>query len=212
MEISFKREIAGESATFLDLIDLVSRAARFSETEWAQQLFRAQGEVARPMGKYRKSETCKLTAKTFAVAQNSPTKCESVAVTSCLFCQGEHRLWQCGEFADQSVSVRKRFSVQNLLCFNCLKPGHRAVSCKLKRTCESCGKKHNTLFHESTFFPVNNEDHSSDQKSVVALTKNDKENVECSKVLLSILPVQVWSENISARGKYVCALRYWLNN
>ena len=84
-EISFKKEIAGESATFLDLVDLVSRAARFSETEWAQQLFRAQGEVARPMGKYRKPETRKLTAKTFAVAQNSPKKCESVAVTSCLF-------------------------------------------------------------------------------------------------------------------------------
>ena len=113
--------------------------------------------------------------------------------------QGEHQLWQCGEFADQSVSVRKRFSVQNLLCFNCLKPGHRAVSCKLKKTCESCGKKQNTLLHESTFFPVNNEDHSSDQKSVVALTKNDKENVERSKVLLSILPVQVWSENNSVR-------------
>ena len=62
---------------------------------------------------------------------------------------------------------------------------------------------HNTLLHESTFFPVNNEDHSSDQKSVVALKKNDKENVERSKVLLSVLPVQVWSENNSARvSKY----------
>ena len=75
-----------------------------------------------------------------------------------------------GEFADQSVSIGKRFSMQNLLCFSCLKPGHRAVSCELKRTCESCGKKHKTLLHESTFFPVNNEDHLSDQKSVVALT------------------------------------------
>ena len=194
-ESSFKREIAGESATFLDLVDLVSLAARFSETEWAQQLFQAQGEVARLMGKFRKPETSKPTAKTFAVAQNSPKKSESIAVASCLFCQGEHRLWQCKEFADQSVSVRKRFSVQNLLCFNCLKPGHRAESCKLKKTCDSCGKKHNTLLHESTFFPVNNEDHSSDQKSVVALTKNDNENVERSKVLLSILPIQVWSEN-----------------
>ena len=86
-EISFKREIAGESASFLDLIDLVSRAARFSEAEWARQLFQVQGEVARPMGKYRKPETRKPTAKTFAVAQNSPKKCESVAVTSCLFCR-----------------------------------------------------------------------------------------------------------------------------
>ena len=198
-EIFFKREIAGESAIFLNLVDLVSRASRFSETEWARQLFQAQGEVARPMGKFRKPETRKPTAKTFAEARNSLKKSESVAVTSCLFCQGEHRLWQCKEFADQSVSVRKRFSVQNLLCFNCLKPGHRAVSCKLKRTCESCGKKPNTLLHESTFFSVNNEDHSSDQKSVVALTKNNNENVERSNVLQSILPVQVWSENNSAR-------------
>ena len=110
-ETSFKREIAGEFAIFLDLVDLVSRAARFSETKWAQQLFRGQRKVARPMGKYRKPENRKPTAKTFAVAQNLPKKSESVAVTSWLFCQGEHRLWQCGEFANQSVSVRKRFFV-----------------------------------------------------------------------------------------------------
>ena len=152
---------------------------------------------ARSVKTFRKPETRTPTAKTFAVAQNSPKKSESVTLTSCLFCQGEHRRWQCGEFANQSVSLRKRFSVQNLLCFNCLKPGHSAASCKLKRTCESCSKRHNTLLHESTFFPVNNEDHSSDQKSVVALTKNKNENVEHSKVLLSILPVQVWSENNS---------------
>ena len=83
------------------------------------------------MEKFRKPETSKPTAKTFAVAQNSPKRCESVAVTSCLFCQGEHRLWQCKEFADQSVSVLKRFSVKNLLCLNCRKPGHRAVSCNV---------------------------------------------------------------------------------
>ena len=81
----------------------------------------------------------------------------------------------------------------------CLKPGHRAVSCKLKRTCESCSERHNTLLHESAFFPVNNIDHSSDQKSVVALTKINNENVERSKVLLSILPVQVWGKNNSVR-------------
>ena len=46
---------------------------------------------------------------------------------------------------------------------------------------------------------MNNDDHSSDQKSVVALTKNNNENVERSKVLQSFLPVQVWSENNSVR-------------
>ena len=62
-EISFKREIAGESATFLDLVNFVSRAARFAETELTQQLFRAQGEEARSMGKIRKLETRKHTSK-----------------------------------------------------------------------------------------------------------------------------------------------------
>ena len=113
----------------------MSRAARFLETEWAQQLFRAQKIEARSVGKFRKPETRKPTAKTFAVDPNLLKKSKSVAVTSCSFCQGKHRLWQCGEFADQSVSVRKRFCMRNLLCFNCLKPGHRAVSCKFKRTC-----------------------------------------------------------------------------
>ena len=141
------------------------------------------------MRKYGKLETHKPTAKTFAVAQNSPRKSESVAVTNCPFCRGEHRLGQCGEIAEQSVLVRKRFSVQNLFCFKCLKSDYRAVSCKLKKTCESCGRRHNTLFHESNFFSVNNENYLSDQKSVVALTKNNNENVERSKVLLSILPV-----------------------
>ena len=68
-EISFKREIAGESATFLDLVDLVSPAARFSENKWAQQLFRTQGVEAGSMEKFGKLETRKSTAKTFAVAQ-----------------------------------------------------------------------------------------------------------------------------------------------
>ena len=60
-------------------------------------------------------------------------------------------------------------------------------------------KGNKTLLYESTFFPVNNEDYSSDQKSVVALTKNDNENVEHSKVLLNVSPVHVWSENNSVR-------------
>ena len=46
---------------------------------------------------------------------------------------------------------------------------------------------------------MNNEDHSSDQKSVVVLTKNNNQNIERSKVLLCVLPVQVWSENNSVR-------------
>ncbi|XP_026753813.2 uncharacterized protein LOC113514028 [Galleria mellonella] len=67
--------------------------------------------------------------------------------TTCKFCQGNHFIYQCKEFAHLTYTDRKRFVEQNRLCYNCLIPFHTVDKCKQKTTCRRCGKKHHSLIH-----------------------------------------------------------------
>ena len=85
----------------------------------------------------------------------------------------------CSEFADQPIWAQRSFVSEKLLCFNCLRPGHKAVNCKLKKRCQECNKFHNMLFHKNT--PTANEEESDNllcdnQAIVQSLTMKNSEN------------------------------------
>ena len=60
---------------------------------------------------------------------------------SCTFCQGKH--WGEACEAYDTLAIRKRFFVENRLCFNCGRKGHRESECR-SRGCLKCKSRHHT--------------------------------------------------------------------
>lgn len=65
----------------------------------------------------------------------------------CAFCKGNHHIFNCKEFAKQSVEERYNFVQKNNLCFNCLMPNHSVFKCRQSSTCHVCKRRHHSLLH-----------------------------------------------------------------
>ncbi|XP_028415672.1 uncharacterized protein LOC114539136 [Dendronephthya gigantea] len=61
--------------------------------------------------------------------------------SQCVFCKAEHWSDKCSSYT--TTEQRKKFFVENKLCFNCASPGHRGSECR-SRGCFHCGSKHHT--------------------------------------------------------------------
>ncbi|XP_038116923.1 uncharacterized protein LOC119769092 [Culex quinquefasciatus] len=73
----------------------------------------------------------------------------SAEPSGCFFCNGpQHNVFQC--FAVKKMSCAERVAVarRNMLCFNCLQPGHVVEKCT-RGFCSMCKRKHHTLLHEN---------------------------------------------------------------
>ena len=64
----------------------------------------------------------------------------------CICCEESHFIYKCKTFCDKSVEDKKKFIMDNNLCFGCLRRGHKSKDCKKKATCNICKKQHPTLF------------------------------------------------------------------
>ena len=73
----------------------------------------------------------------------------SAYVVKCFKCAGAHSLFGCNSFKEMKVEDRLKFVNDKKLCWNCLKPGHFASRCWLRRTCSvpGCGAKHTKFLH-----------------------------------------------------------------
>ncbi|XP_055543759.1 uncharacterized protein LOC129729273 [Wyeomyia smithii] len=72
----------------------------------------------------------------------------SVEPPSCCFCSGpQHNVFQCSGVRKMSSSDRVATVKRNMLCFNCLSPGHRVSKCS-RGFCSVCKREHHTLLHE----------------------------------------------------------------
>ncbi|XP_065087718.1 uncharacterized protein LOC135709340 [Ochlerotatus camptorhynchus] len=68
--------------------------------------------------------------------------------SSCQVCSGYHRHFECPKFHQMSPAQRSEKVKELRICFNCLRPGHRAIDCSSKKTCSRCQRRHHTLLHE----------------------------------------------------------------
>ena len=69
--------------------------------------------------------------------------------SSCSLCGEQHSLFGCQRFKGMSTDRRRSYAMEAELCFNCLKTGHAARQCYLRRVCsvEGCGRKHTKFLH-----------------------------------------------------------------
>lgn len=73
-----------------------------------------------------------------------------VTSRACAACGAEHSINSCAQFKALSVGDRCQLVKANGLCFNCLKPGHKATSCRHDRSCSvpGCGRRHSSYLHK----------------------------------------------------------------
>lgn len=69
------------------------------------------------------------------------------AQVSCAFCKGNHHIFNCKDYAKQSVEDRHEFALKNNLCFNCLISNHNVFRCKQPTSCRICKRRHHSLLH-----------------------------------------------------------------
>lgn len=90
-----------------------------------------------------------LVATSTNSVNNSTKESSPPSSLGCLFCKGEHRLYECSAFKSKSADDRMSFVSSVKLCHNCLRTGHSARRCRLPGGCRTCKHRHNSLLHES---------------------------------------------------------------
>ena len=67
----------------------------------------------------------------------------------CIVCKGNHRLWECRVFKEETPTQRAKLVADNKFCFSCLRYKHKFRQCPQTRKCqaEGCKSSHNTLLH-----------------------------------------------------------------
>jgi len=110
----------------------------------ASNVLRAGNQQFARNGRFVQQSARKVGSTSFNTSVTDQTQ-------NCKKCHSVHNggLFGCDEFKALSVADRRKFATESKLCFNCLKSGHFAGSCRLQRTCpvDGCGKKHTKFLH-----------------------------------------------------------------
>ena len=67
----------------------------------------------------------------------------------CRFCGDRHSLQVCKKFGSEPFETRRRFVIENQLCFACLIKGHISRECRNRKECQTCQGMHPTSLHRS---------------------------------------------------------------
>ncbi|KAJ8333475.1 hypothetical protein SKAU_G00414830 [Synaphobranchus kaupii] len=86
--------------------------------------------------------------KTYNAAEGSSKESFGSNPVKCMYCEESHSIHKCQKLLGQPVENKKRFIIDNKLCFGCLRRGHNSKDCKKKATCGICKKYHPTPLHE----------------------------------------------------------------
>lgn len=153
-------------------------------------------ELIAPMTTAREKS---LTQKTFFITNESSEKDEIQSAHSsthsqqiCTYCkEAGHYIFNCKEFAKQSVDKRHEFVKKKNLCFNCFVPNHNVYKCRSKSSCRVCHRRHHSLLHQTK--ETTQEDNSQpEQKITTAHFSNEQLG---HKVLLATAQVEVTASN-----------------
>lgn len=82
------------------------------------------------------------------------TVAHNIRPVKCAFCREGHILQKCGKLMGRPVEEKRKFVLDNKLCFACLRKGHASRDCRNRATCALCKKRHPTPLHEDR--PVSN--------------------------------------------------------
>ncbi len=62
----------------------------------------------------------------------------------CMFCGEGHSVHECQKLIERAVEEKRKFVLENKLCFACLRKGHCSKDCRNRAICAVCKKRHPT--------------------------------------------------------------------
>lgn len=116
------------------------------------------------------------------ISQHGPTR------PTCPCCEGHHLIQFCEAFRKLSIDARRGMIATKGLCFICMESGHQAGFCRVKRSCATCNRRHNTMLH----LPSEDQQPSAETTAVVTHSANAMAvNPACARVILATAIVYV---------------------
>ena len=104
-----------------------------------------------------------------------------------------HEVYSCPKFKSSSVEWRRKVAKDKMLCYACLRTGHRRGSkeCRIKGVCSKCGSPdHNTLLCTKGSTTVQNQDNQKqvDVNAICCSSTNDEKE---TRTYLPVIPILV---------------------
>ena len=135
--------------TLLDFNDWLKEKAE------AHDLMKQTSSKARTEDNTNSVVKTKVASRTFAAntqtkgTQRPASASATPATPRCIVCKGNHRIWECRVFEENSPTQRARVVAEAKLCFSCLREKHMFRQCPNPRKCrkDGCNSSHNTLLH-----------------------------------------------------------------
>ncbi|XP_041485622.1 uncharacterized protein LOC121431909 [Lytechinus variegatus] len=134
-----------------------------SFTEFAEFVMRAASKAnipeMEPLSKEPKrsfqTNQRSMKARTFVTngQDNEPSKLSKVShrhglFSMCPFCERDHHIEDCDDFAQNSIHVKKAFFRKKMICLGCGgTDDHFVRNCQERKSCKLCGKMHLTCLH-----------------------------------------------------------------
>ncbi|CAH8572859.1 unnamed protein product [Schistosoma guineensis] len=171
VEVADKIMMHGKEPSFEEFVVFVEERARIARTRYGR-LVQCNSRFGKrnPEGQADKRSR-------FHAIRRDPNN--SVKVTRCEICVGDHEATDCPRLAKMKVKERRQEVRKRGLCYLCLRKGHIAMTCNsgIKCDVENCKVGHNSLLHIDSI-----------DNHVVNLNKD----WNSSKVCLGIVPVRLY--------------------
>ena len=148
--------------------------------------------MSTPAREGRHNRASALATTTLEKSGKPVQKMKDEQKTCCLCNRGGHLIDSCFTFSRKSMQDKRKFVMENRLCFGCLKEGHRSKECRERQTCKKCEQKHPTYLHD--------EDRMTGVKEVesaVSLSVSGRGTTSTSTV------VSVWISTLSHPGEEI---------
>ncbi|CAH8508880.1 unnamed protein product [Schistosoma rodhaini] len=139
-EVADKIMMHGKEPSFEEFVVFVEERARIARTRYGRLVQRNSRFV-------KGNSEGQADRSRFHAIRRDPN--DSVKVSSCAVCLGDHEATDCPRLAKMSVRERRQEIRRRGLCYLCLKKGHIAMSCNsgFKFDVENCKVRHNSLLH-----------------------------------------------------------------
>ena len=217
---------SGRRVRFSDLVDFASLEARKARNPiYGRDVLKCPPE-ANSAAKAKKQKTQPTKSRCLASKVANEIKKESKEetkeetkelTTPCLMCGCKHDMDECDEFLKATLESKQTFAKSNGICFGCLERGHLNKTCKNRKQCRSCNKRHPTAFHE--FYAMRrtqqtdkntategNKDHNETQLKELDTTVSFCVNGSQKTVTSMTVPVYVSHVNNPQKEELVYAL------
>ena len=130
-----ERKLRGLSTNFEDIVCFIQdEVALAIDPEYGKQFFK------KPKNKLIQRDTI--------VQRKATINTIGKGKLICWYCKGNHLIENCDELKTKKHEEKLNILIEKLLCFSCLRMGHRSKECQNKMKCEDCHELHPTILHK----------------------------------------------------------------